>query len=433
MKREEGLPIEDLETEKKVLENGLTHSEDLGLDKDFTKKIINTLISESLKIQGLESQGRSKHLYGVFEKANELISKGKKLIRLEIGEPNFLCHPSVKEAAIEALKTNKKIGYVSSAGIIELRENIAEKVNESYGTSVSPNQILMTPGGKFGVFSGILTSISEADRILLVEPYWPVYEECAIFARARIDRIHTVLDEEWRIDLEEVEEAFETGTKLMVLCNPSNPTGKITAADELEAIVELANEKNVTILADEVYDAYTFKPFRSILETECNNFIYIQSFSKRYGMTGWRVGYAVSDVNTVKRMQKVMQISATCIPEFVQIAAIKALEIEDEILKKYSEAMRNRVEIASRGLKSPSVSFKKPDGGMYVFPRGNVEGFDSREFAMKLLSEEKVTISPGLAFGEYPEHFRISLGGNEEDIREGIKRIVKMIEKWKIE
>ena len=420
----------NLKVEKSVLDNSLQISKTIGLSEEFSKKIINILISQSLKVQGITSEGRSKYLYGVFEKAKEMTSKGEKLIRLEIGEPNFLCPPSVKEAARKALTTNEKIGYVSAAGIKELREAVVNKVNQTHELEISPNQILITPGGKFGVFAGILTTVSEVNRLLLIEPYWPVYEECAILARTRIDRIHTVLDNSWKIDLEKIKEAFNAGTKLLILCNPSNPTGNIIPEDELKSIVELANDNNVTILADEVYDVYAFKPFKSILETSCNDFIYIQSFSKRYGMTGWRVGYAISSPTTIKKMQKMMQISATCVPEFVQKAAIKALETDDATLTKFSKTMKKRVEIASKELNDSPLSYKKPDGGMYIFPRVNIEEFNSQDFALKLLAEQKVAVSPGQAFGDYPRHFRISLGGSEEDIKEGIHRIVKMIEKW---
>lgn len=429
-KKKSNLSPINLKVEKSVLDNSLQISKTIGLSEEFSKKIINILISQSLKVQGITSEGRSKYLYGVFEKAKEMTSKGEKLIRLEIGEPNFLCPPSVKEAARKALTTNEKTGYVSAAGIKELREAVANKVNQTHELEISPNQILITPGGKFGVFAGILTTVSEVNRLLLIEPYWPVYEECAILARTRIDRIHTVLDNSWKIDLEKIKEAFNAGTKLLILCNPSNPTGNIIPEDELKSIVELANDNNVTILADEVYDVYAFKPFKSILETSCNDFIYIQSFSKRYGMTGWRVGYAISSPTTIKKMQKMMQISATCVPEFVQKAAIKALETDDATLTKFSKTMKKRVEIASKELNDSPLSYKKPDGGMYIFPRVNIEKFNSQDFALKLLAEQKVAVSPGQAFGDYPRHFRISLGGSEEDIKEGIHRIVKMIEKW---
>ncbi len=429
-KKKNGLSPINLKVEKKVVDNSLQMGKTIGLNEEFSKKIINMLISESLKVQGIISEGRSKYLYGVFEKAREMMSKGDKLIRLEIGEPNFQSPTPVKEAAKKALTTNEKIGYVSSVGIKELREAVANKVNQTYKLEITPNHVLITPGGKFGVFASILTTVSEVNRLLLIEPYWPVYEECAILARTRIDRIHTVLDNGWKIDVEKIKEAFDTGTKLLILCNPSNPTGNIIPEDELKSIVELANDNNVTILTDEVYDAYTFKPFRSILETSCENYIYIQSFSKRYGMTGWRVGYAISSPETIKKMQKIMQISATCVPEFIQKAAIEALEIDDATLAMFSETIKKRVEIASKELDDSPLSYKKPDGGMYIFPRVNIEKFNSQDFALKLLSDQKVAVSPGQAFGDYPRHFRISLGGSEEDIKEGIHRIVKMIEKW---
>ncbi len=430
-KKEQDLSTVDLRVEKNVIKEALRLGKELGLNEEFTGKVMNLLISEALRAQGRLTQGRSGYLYGMFEKVQELESQGEKVVKLNVGEPDFQCLPTVKAAAREALGEEKDVKYVSAAGIKELRESIASMIRQKHGLKINPNQVFVTLGGKFAVFAGVLASVSESSRVLLIEPYWPVYEECALVAKTRIDYVHTVLEEDWNIDLQKIKEAFDAGTKLMILCNPSNPTGKIIPKEELEKIVELANKRNVTILSDEVYDAYAFSPFTSILGTSCDNFIYVNSFSKKYGMTGWRVGYAISSPQTILRMQKIMQISATCVPEFVQMAALKALTIDEKTVATFSETMRRRVGIACDTLRGLPLGFKKPDGGMYIFPEAKCEDFNSNDFALKLLSTQKVAVAPGEAFGDYPRCFRISLGTSEENIKIGIERIGKMLEKWK--
>jgi len=147
-------------------------------------------------------------------------------------------------------------------------------------------------------------------------------------------------------------------------------------------------------------------------------------------MTGWRVGYAVSDTETISRMQKIIQISVTCVPEFIQKATYKALTMEQKGFQDYATKMQERVQIACEEIKGLPFSCIEPEGGMYIFPKANIEGFQSRDFADKLLERKRVSIAPGDAFGEYSEHFRISLGKNKDQIREGIKRIGEEIEKW---
>ena len=195
--------------------------------------------------------------------------------------------------------------------------------------------------------------------------------------------------------------------------------------------MQLAEKKNLYILSDEVYQAYSFKSHNSILQLANSNFIYVNSFSKKFGMTGWRVGYAVSDKETISKMQKIIQISVTCVPEFIQKASFKALTMEQKRFEDYSIKMKERVQIACEEIKGKYLNCIEPEGGMYIFPKSTIDGFQSMDFAYKLLDRKRVSVAPGDAFGEYPEHFRISLGRNKDQIREGIKKIREEIEEWK--
>jgi aspartate aminotransferase len=429
-KRRRGFPLINLKVEGKVIDHAQSLAREIGLDEGLSKKLVNTLIAESVKTQKGTPKNRASFLYDTLEKVKELEAKGEKVIRLDVGEPDLASPVEVKDALRDDLYGRSFIGYSSSKGLEELREAIAEDLNGEYGSDITKDQVLLTPGGKFAIFSAIFSKVNFGDRVVIPQPNWPVYENCTRLANGRVDVIHTSFDEEWKIDLQKIEEAFNVNPALLVLCSPNNPTGKIIPEKELKEILHLAARENVYILSDEVYAPYSFKPFKSIMQLANSKVIYVNSFSKRFGMTGWRVGYAVSDVETISRMQKIIQISVTCIPEFVQKAALKALTMKQDAFKAFVLEMRERVKIACEELNVSPLRYLKPDGGMYIYPKATVEGFQSRTFARRLLDEKRVSVAPGEAFGEYPEHFRVSLGINRVDLKKGIKMIGEMAERW---
>lgn len=430
IKKRLNLPATNLKVEAEVIDHSLKLAEEIGLDKNFSTKLISMLIAEAVKIQEDSPKDRTIFLYDMFEKVKRLEAVGTKIIRLEVGEPNLPSPVELKDALTEDLYRNSFIRYASSQGLRELRETIAENLNQTYGTEIDEKQILITNGGKFAIFSAILSMISPGDHATIPEPTWPVYKRCVQFINGRVDRIHTRFEDSWDIDINEVEETSNIKPKLLILCNPNNPTGKVLSEKLLRNLVQLAKTKGIYLLVDEVYHAYSAVPFKSILQVADSNFIYANSFSKQYGMTGWRIGYAISDPKTIAKMQKLLQISITCVPEFIQRAALKALKMQQDPFNAFAEEMKQRIDLACSELNKLPLHYTKPDGGMYVFPKVEYESFHSYHFANKLLKEEKVAIIPGEAFGDYPKHFRISLGTSVNDIRLGIQRIGKVINEW---
>jgi len=289
---------------------------------------------------------------------------------------------------------------------------------------------LITPGGKFAVFAAIFSKISLGDRAVIPEPFWPIYDNCTRLAGGRVDFIHTRLEDNWRINMDKLEETLELSPKLLILCSPGNPTGKIIPEAEYREIARLAQKKGTYVLSDEVYAAYAWKTSTSILEITDTNYIYVNSFSKKFGMTGWRIGYAVSDVETISRMQKLVQISVTCVPAFIQRAALQALTMNQDVFDFFAQEMKERISLTSKELDKYPLSYTRPEGGMYLFPKGDQETFDSNRFVKHLLLKKNVSIAPGEAFGNYPQHFRISLGTNISELLEGIKRIGELMLQW---
>jgi aspartate aminotransferase len=423
IKRSSNIPVVNYVSEASVFKRAEAVARDEALDLDFAHKLVSTLVEESIRVQTGPQKNRAEYLYSMFEKAESLESKGRKTIRLDVGEPDITAPQELKNALRDSLYGNDHIGYVSSKGLLELREAVVS-------IDLEADQVLITPGGKFAIFSAILAMISQQDRALIPEPTWPVYGNIVRLVGGREDVLHTRLEDSWSICSDKLFNMLQVHPKLMILCSPNNPSGKVFGEKELTEIVEAARKSGTYMLTDEVYESYSSTPIKSILQLADSKFIYVNTFSKRYGMTGWRIGYAISDKETINRMQSVLQLSITCVPEFIQKAAMVALRMEQKTYDEYAKKMQNRIDIACRELDKQPVKYVRPEGGMYVYPRVEIKGFNSEVFAHKLLDDTGVAVTPGEAFGDYPEHLRISLGTNIEEIREGIRIMGGSLQEW---
>lgn len=401
-----GLDVIDKQAEDELRANVIELSNKIGLDKNLALRSLNILVEESKKLQ--TKYTKSVTPTQIFTKAKELERRGRKIIHLEVGEPDLDPPTSVKEAVNEAMNL-KRYKYTEPAGIKELRDAIKTHLELEH------DNIIVTPGGRFGVYLAI-SSLNEGEEIIIIEPAWPAYKDAAKLAKISIKTVKS-LDEEWNIDLEELKDAINGNTRMIVLNYPNNPTGKILDDNTMKGIVDIANDNNLLILSDEVYSYYSFKEFKSIKEYD-TNYILISSFSKAYAMTGFRIGFAASnDANIIKQMVKRQAIELTSVAEPMQYAALKAL---DEDYNVYSKIMKERLEFLTDRLRNMPLSFYKPDGGMYVFARVDKENFDSLEFADKML-EEGLAITPGTAFGNYKNYLRISACNDINVLNEGLK------------
>ncbi len=430
VKLTQGLPIINLRVEKTVIHRAIEHGAELGLNAAFSNKLINLLIQEAIRIEGGTGKDRATCLYEVAEKVKDLEAKGEAIIQLNVEEPSLPISPQVKKAAIHTLQREKRIGYGLSLGLPELRKAIARTLSHKYDIDLLDKQVLITPSGQFAVFAAFLTKIAIGDRVVIPEPMWPAYDEYSRLTGGKTDFVHTLFEDDWRVNMNRLEEALEVKPKLLIVCSPSNPTGKLLSTRDFQAICQLAAEHDVCVLSDERYSAYALKPSTSILEIADSNYIYVNSVLMKPSMPEWRIGYVVSDLNTLTRIKELIQMSITGVSDFVQQAALNALTMERGEDAAVSRNMKERIELACTELDRYPVSYARPEGGIYLFPKANMEGFDSRKFAEQLLSKKKVAVVPGEAFGEYPEHFRISLSTRKRDIREGVKGIGELVEEW---
>jgi aspartate aminotransferase len=308
-----------------------------------------------------------------------------------------------------------KTKYSSSYGELNLRQKIAEV------HGVKTENVVITPGSKWAIFSTMFLMLKNGGNVIIPTPYWTAYDLIAKSFGAQTKLLRTEMEDGWKIDLDKLESLIDKNTKMIILNNPNNPTSKVIDTKTLDGVVELANEKGVIILSDEVYGAISFVKTKSILDydAECKH-ILSNGFSKTFTMTGWRIGYLIANKMLIDQITKLNQITINNVPVFIQDAALKGLELHKQIASKIKAKYKQRAELASTKLSAGGFKFTKPDAPFYVFPK--LEGLDSEKYTLSLL-DKGVAVAPGTAFGEYREHFRISLTAPDDQIEVGLDKI----------
>jgi|SRR5215467_2545328 len=413
------LDVMDQSTECDIRKSIMLLSNNIGLDSKFANRLLNILFAESVKVQEMKQiDGKQTHL-SVFNKAKQLEAEGKRIIHMEVGEPDYSAPLSVRNALIEAYDSGH-YHYTETAGISKLRQGIAKDV----GQGVSDSNVLVTPGARFGVFAIISSLVQPDDEIIAIEPAWPAYKECAKFMGARVRSLRTKLENEWTPNLGEFESLINDDTKLIVLNYPNNPTGKILNENMLEKIIDLASEKRIYLLSDEVYSNCTFSRFRSILEYEYDRKIMISSFSKRFAMTGFRIGYVVASKDIIDKAKNIQALAVTSVSEPVQYCALAALNDGGE---DNTHLIKQRLELIMKYLDKLSIPYVKPDGSFYVFPKiGDELNRMDLSLVDKLL-HSGVAFAPGSGFGnQYHSFIRISACQPEALLAEGMEKFERI-------
>jgi aspartate aminotransferase len=353
-------------------------------------------------------------LYEINEKALKLESEGKKIIRLNLGDPDMATPPEIVEAAYAAMKAGKT-KYSSSYGELSLRKAIADVHN------VKSENVVITPGSKWAIFATMFLTLKSGGNVIIPTPYWTAYDLMTKSFGAKVKLLPTKMEDGWKIDPAKLKELIDSETKMIILNNPNNPTSKAFDDETLDAVVEVANRKGVTILSDEVYGAIAFKKVKSILDYgEIGKNIVSNGFSKTFTMTGWRVGYLVADKAHIDKVTKLNQITFNNVPVFIQQAALKGLELRSQIAENIKAKYKARADLASKKLKAAGFQFTEPDAPFYVFPKKN--GLDGTKYTLNLL-DSGVAVAPGSSFGDYPEHFRISLTAPDDQIELALDKI----------
>jgi aspartate/methionine/tyrosine aminotransferase len=366
--------------------------------------------------------------FEMLARATELERQGRKIVHLEIGEPDFDTPAPIVRAGIEWLKKGKT-HYAPVNGVRELREAIARRLSEKHKTSVDSSNILVSPGAKVMIFAIIHSLVDPGDEVIYAAPVYPAYEAAVLMAGAV--PVQIVLDEsrEFRFSLEEMARRITPRTKMIVINTPQNPTGGVLTLDDLKGVAKLAREHDLLILSDEIYsEIYYDEPTAGMLDVPdiMDRLLVVNGFSKTYAMTGWRVGYSVVPKDLVSTVNLFMNNSVSSTSTFCQLAAIEAFTEETE--KKVAEMVqefRKRRDVFVDGLNSiPGIRCLRPHGAFYLFPNISGLGRSSREIADRLLDEGGVAGLPGTAFGAQGEgYLRFSFANSLPNIESALERI----------
>jgi aspartate aminotransferase len=394
-----GMTVTDEERED-ALRNQVTKlCKEIDLDQSTALKFLNFLFNESVKVQ---SDNKQTHL-SVFLKAKELEEQGKEIIHLEVGEPDFQPPKEVKTALAEVYdKGYGKYGPVK--GITELRTALAHHTNQLENDDYDEENIMVCPGARFAVYLAITTLLNPGDEVIVIEPAWPAYKECALNAGIKVRTIKTTLETRWEPSIDQINNAINENTKMIILNYPNNPTGKILPKKIQDNIIEIAREYDLYVLSDEIYSEYANDDWKSVLLYGYEKSIITKSFSKSHAMTGFRIGYAIAEPSIIEKMSKLQALSLTNVSEPIQYVALEALNADTS---ENTKIIKSRLDALKESAKDIGLEFIEPDGSMYLFARTKHKNFDATKFSEKLL-EHGVAIAPGEGFGDYKEFFRIT-------------------------
>ena len=386
-----------------------------------------------MKISKMIQRAGTETAFEMLAKAKELERQGKSVIHFEIGEPDFNTPENVKEAGIKAIKENYT-HYSPTQGILELREAVAEYISKTRDIKVTPDEVIITPGGKDVIFSTMLSLLDEGDEAIYPNPGYPIYESAIRLVGAKPVPMPLREENDFAFDRHEFEKLVTPKTRLIVINSPANPTGGILSYEDLEFIADIAKKNDIMILSDEIYSRIIYEgKFVSIasLPGMKERTVILDGFSKTYAMTGWRLGYAVANKEVIEALKRVAVNSFSCVATFVQMAGVEALRgPQDEVEKMRKEYEERRNLIVKSLNEIPGFSVKMPKGAFYAFPNVKKLGKPSKELADYLLYEAGVCTLSGTAFGEYGEgYLRFSYATSKENIIEGLKRVKQAIEK----
>ncbi len=411
IKKNTGKVVTDESREDSLRIKIISLCKELNFDETIATKFLNFLLNESVKVQYSNKQT---HL-SIFLKAKSLELEGKKIIHMEVGEPDFLPPLNVKSALGEVYDKGF-LKYGQAKGIPQFREALAQHVSKNFEVDIKQENIMVSPGARFGIFTAINTLLNPGDELIVIEPAWPAYKDCALHAGVKVRTINTTLEDNWEPSISQIEQTINSNTKMISLNYPNNPTGKILPKKLQDQIVNLAIKNNLYILSDEIYSQYAYVDWKSIL---CHNYektIVTQSFSKSHAMTGFRIGYTIAHQGVIDRLSKFEALCLTNVSEPIQYVAMKALEADTT---NNTNTVKQRLELLAKKAKEANLDFVVPDGAMYIFARVNQEGFDGVQFANSLL-DKGLAVAPGEGFGNYKKFIRLSACQNEEVLTDGM-------------
>ena len=385
-------------------------------------------LAKSMSRIGIESA------FEVLQRARALEAQGKKIVHLEIGQPDFPTPKHVIEAGKKALDEGWT-GYGPTPGFPDFRDAIAEYISTSRGISVSGKNVMVVPGGKPIMFFSMMAVLEPGDEVIYPNPSFPIYESMINYLGATPVPVPLVESRGFSFDLDTFRQKLSPRTKMVILNSPANPTGGMIPREDLAQIAAMLRDRDVLVLSDEIYSriCYGVEP-ASITQFDgmLDKTIILDGFSKTYSMTGWRLGYGVMPLWLADAVDKLMVNSNSCTASFTQRAGLAALKGPQDDVDRMVTEFRRRRDVIVKGLNEiPGFRCVVPDGAFYVFPNVSGTGMSSKELADLLLNEAGVACLSGTAFGSYGDgYLRFSYAASLENIQDALDRIRKVSERW---
>lgn len=365
----------------------------------------------------------------------DLVSEIPDCISLGVGEPDFKTPWDIRDSAIHALELGKT-QYTTNPGLLELRQELHKYLLRKYNLDYDVEQMIVTVGASEGIDMFFRTVVEPGDEIIIPDPGYVTYAPTAAFSGAKVVTVQAKEENDFRLKAEDIKAAITDKTKAILLSYPNNPTGAVLSHEDMVAIADVLRDTNILVISDEiyaelVYGDHQFESFASLPGMK-ERTIVLNGFSKAFSMTGWRLGYVLGPSRLIEVMLKVHQNCVMAAPTISQYAAITALRDCDDDVEEMRRQYDLRRQYCVRKLNEMGLNTFEPKGAFYVFPNISSLGMSSDEFCEKLLTEQKVAIIPGTAFGESGEGFaRISYAYSIEHLREAMKRIAQFIEDHK--
>jgi len=390
-------------------------------------------IHSELRLAQRMSRLGTETAFEVLAKARALEAKGRDIIHLEIGEPDFDTPANIVDAAVDALHRGFT-HYGPSAGLPDLRKAIADEAGAFRHTKISPDEVVVVPGGKPIIFFTMLALIDEGDEVIYPNPGFPIYESMIEFLGGKAVPIKLREEMDFRLSTSELKGLITERTKLIILNSPQNPTGGVMTKQDIEEMAEILEGRDIMVLSDEIYSRLIFEGDHHSLFSYDNlrdRIILLDGFSKTYAMTGWRMGYGIMRTDLAQHIARLMTNSNSCTASFTQMAGIEAICGPQASVEAMSLEFRKRRDFfAERINRIKGFSCRVPKGAFYMFPNITDTGWKSKPLADALLDQAGVAVLSGTAFGAYGEgYLRFSIANSLENIRKALDRVEEWVAK----
>ena len=390
-------------------------------------------VSHELRLASRMARLGTETAFEVLVRARALERQGKDIVHLEIGEPDFDTPSNIIHAATDALE-HGWTHYGPSAGLPDLRQTIAEYVSESRKIKVTPEEVVVVPGGKPIIFYSILALVEEGDEVIYPNPGFPIYESMINFVGGRPVPIPLRESLQFRLDVDQLKGLINDRTKLIIINSPQNPTGGVLEESDIEGIAEAVGDRDIMVLSDEIYSRLLFEgQHHSIMALPDwqERTILLDGFSKTYAMTGWRMGYGVMRADLAQHVSRLMTNSNSCTASFTQMAGIEAMKGDQSSVDQMCAEFKRRRDFFYERINAiKGFSCLKPKGAFYMFPNVRETGWASKKLADALLEQAGVAVLSGTAFGEYGEgYLRFSIANSMENINKALDRVEEWVRK----